>query len=351
MSLIWGRASSSPRRARLVLLTIGACLVLYVCGRITSLQTVPMLQRSMGVMHKDADETSVGWDPVSLWRQSSLLDLSPGRRQQHVYYQRSEVGYDRSAEATRAAGENNSRKIVRTAELQLEVKDPSNSLEQIRALAERVNGYLVSSQVAGGLDSPFAAITIRVPTSRFEESLAEIKKLAEHLESEKVQAEDVTRNYVDREANLRNLRAQEAQYLLIMKRASTVSDTLEVSSKLSEVRGQLEQQQAEFLALARQIETVAISVSLIPTSETHVFWFHWRPWYTVKLAVRDGLDGLAHFAGAATTIIFLLPTICLWLAMITLGAALAIRILRWVWRTFFTFTKSKPAEPQPVPTQ
>ena len=344
MSLIWGRASSSPKRKRLLLLIIGACVVLYACGRIISLQRAMAEQTDTGI-------ASVGWDPVSLWRQSSLLDLLPGRRPQHVYYQRSEVGYDRSDDATGAASENNSRKIVRTAELQLEVKDPSSSLEQIRVLAERVDGYLVSSQVAGGPDSPSAAITIRVPTSHFEESLSEIKKLGERVESEKIQAEDVTRNYVDREANLRNLRAEESQYLLIMKRATTVSDTLDVSSKLSEVRGRLEQQQAEFLALAKQIETVAISVSLIPTAETHVLGFHWRPWYTVKLAVRDGLDGLAHFAGAATTIIFLLPTIILWLAMITLGAALGIRILRWVWRTFFTFSKPRTAESQSVPAQ
>ena len=345
MSLIWGRASSSPKRKRLVLLIVGACVILYACGRIIS------LQRAMAEQKDATGIGEVGWDPVSLWRHSSLLDLLPGRRQQHVYYQRSEVGYDRSNEDARAASENNSRKIVRTASLELEVKDPSNSLEQIRVLAERVDGYLVSSQVAGGPDSPSAAITIRVPTSHFEESLSEIKKLGERVESEKIQAEDVTRNYVDREANLRNLRAEESQYLLIMKRATTVSDTLDVSSKLSEVRGRLEQQQAEFLALAKQIETVAISVSLIPTAETHVLGFHWRPWYTVKLAVRDGLDGLAHFAGAATTIIFLLPTIILWLAMITLGAALGIRILRWVWRTFFAFSKPGTAESQSVPAQ
>jgi len=291
----------------------------------------------------------VGWDPVSLWHQSSLLDLLPGRRQERVALKVPAFLVSESPGGVES--EDASRKIVRTASLELEVKDPSNSLEQIRVLAERVDGYLVSSQVAGGPDSPSAAITIRVPTSHFEESLSEIKKLGERVESEKIQAEDVTRNYVDREANLRNLRAEESQYLLIMKRATTVSDTLDVSSKLSEVRGRLEQQQAEFLALAKQIETVAISVSLIPTAETHVLGFHWRPWYTVKLAVRDGLDGLAHFAGAATTIIFLLPTIILWLAMITLGAALGIRILRWVWRTFFTFSKPRPAESQSVPAQ
>ena len=37
---------------------------------------------------------------------------------------------------------------------------------------------------------------------------------------------------------------------------------LAVTEHLSEVRGQIEQQQAEFNALSRQIETVALTISL-----------------------------------------------------------------------------------------
>jgi uncharacterized protein DUF4349 len=77
----------------------------------------------------------------------------------------------------------------------------------------------------------------------------------------------VTRRYVDQGASIRNLRAEEAQYLAIMQQASTVKDMLAVSEQLSGVRGQIEQQQAEFNALSRQIETVAIAVSLRTESE------------------------------------------------------------------------------------
>jgi hypothetical protein len=51
-----------------------------------------------------------------------------------------------------------------------------------------------------------------------------------------MEAEDVTRQYVDEQAHLRNLRAQEAQYLTILKQAKTVKDTLDISEKLNAVR-------------------------------------------------------------------------------------------------------------------
>jgi hypothetical protein len=41
-----------------------------------------------------------------------------------------------------------------------------------------------------------------------------------------------------------------------------VKDTLEVSDKLNEVRGAIEERQAEFEALSKQVETVAINITL-----------------------------------------------------------------------------------------
>jgi Domain of unknown function (DUF4349) len=165
------------------------------------------------------------------------------------------------------------------------------------------------------------------------------------VESERIEAQDVTRQYVDQEANLRNLRAAEAQYLAILKQARTVKDTLEVSEKLSGVRGQIEQQQAEFEALSKQIETVAITISLQAEAEARVFGLNWRPLYQMKLALRDGLDGLATYASTMTAIVFFLPTIVLWLATILVSAAVSWRVLRWVGRRAFA-TKVPATAPQ-----
>ncbi len=284
----------------------------------------------------------VGWDPVSLWRQRSWRDLVQPRSR---HYQ--EMGISMASVVGGVPGgipdgalggvaeDAAAHKIVRTTSLKLEVKHPAESAEKIRALAEQMGGYMVSSEVGGNRDLPGAAITIRVPATRFEEARNEIRNLALRVESEKADANDVTKDYVDKEARLRNLRAEEAQYLAIMKRATNVKDTLEVSGKLSEVRGKIEQQQAEFEALARQVDTVAITAVLRAEADTRVFGIHWRPLYELKLAARDGLESLANYATTMTAAIFRLPAVLLWLATIILVAAIGWRTMRWVGRTLF----------------
>lgn len=151
----------------------------------------------------------------------------------------------------------------------------------------------------------------------------------------------MTKQYVDQSARLRNLRAQETQYLGILKQAKTVKDTIEVSEKLDEVRSEIETQQAEFDALSKQVETVALTITLRAEAEAQVFGLHWRPLYQLKLAARQGIDSVGDYALAMTSLLFYLPSIVLWLATILLGAAAGWRILKWVgWALFVA--KARP---------
>jgi hypothetical protein len=227
------------------------------------------------------------------------------------------------------------RKITHSVSMEIEVKSPAECAEKIRELATTLGGYLVTSEVGGTDDAPNSTIGIRVPAALFDEARIAIRKFAVRIVNEKSEANDVTTDYVDREARLRNLRASEDQYLAIMKRAATVKDTLEVSGKLGEVRGQIEQQQAEFAALSRQVETVSITVTLHAEADAQVFGIHWRPLYQVKLGARDGLESLADYLSSMTAALFRLPAVLLWLATITLATAVAWRIMCGVWRRFF----------------
>ena len=126
--------------------------------------------------------------------------------------------------------EEQDRKMVRTASMDMIVKSPRDTSEKVRQLAERLGGFLVTSETNGGQEASSASLQIRVPAAKFEEARSEIRKLGLRVESEKLNAEDVTKQYVDQSARLRNLRAQETQYLGILKQAKTVKDTRQISS-------------------------------------------------------------------------------------------------------------------------
>ncbi len=225
------------------------------------------------------------------------------------------------------------RKIAHSSSFDLIVASPSDAAGKINLLAERFGGYLVTSQVSGADSS--SSITIRIPVKHAEEAKAEIRKLALRIESEKTEVEDVTKQWVDTEAGLRNQRAAEQQYLQILKRAKSVEDTVTVTDKLSEIRGQIEQQQAEFAALAKRVETVSISVDLHADADVQVFGLHWRPLYRAKLSLREAVDSLGDYGATMFEVIVHIPVILLWLVTLAAFTAVGWKLLRWAARIFF----------------
>lgn len=243
----------------------------------------------------------------------------------------------------RAGGEED-RRLVRTESLSLIVKAPAETAEKIIQIAQGAGGFLVTSNVNGGVNATSATLSIRVPTEKFDELRPQIRKLSLRVDSESIDAQDVTTQFVDQGARLHNLRAQEQQYLGILSKAATVKDTLEVSDKLNEVRGTIEERQAEFEALSKQVETVAINITLRAEADAQVLGLNWRPLYQLKIAAREGLDGFGEYAASMTTFVFYLPTILLWLFTILAGAALGWRILKWVARRLFISPKTSLVE-------
>lgn len=233
-------------------------------------------------------------------------------------------------------------RIVRTAQLDLLVENLNDSRREIEALTASENGYVESSQ----LESDRAKLTLKVPTSRFDETRKQLRKLAKRVREETVNARDVSKQYIDTDARLRNLRAEELQFLDILKHARTVPDTLAATKELSEVREQIEETDAELRHLKDQVDLSTIDVTI--SAETlYTYAVHWSLSSSVKSAGRDAVQALADFADFLLWLLFSLPAFLLWLLVFYVLAMAAWFVLKKVlipvWKRLF-----KPAVAAPL---
>ena len=173
-----------------------------------------------------------------------------------------------AALATPAADAPSERKIIRRAEFSIEAADPPAAQRQATDVAERLGGFVVSSDVhhsgdVGG-DGEYVSVSLvlRVPAARFTAALDELRSVGSHVSQEKVTGQDVTEEYVDLEARIRTQKALEAQLLEIMKDAKTVKDALEVQKELAEVRGEIEKVEGRKKLLDNQTSLSTIAVTI-----------------------------------------------------------------------------------------
>ena len=152
--------------------------------------------------------------------------------------------------------------VIKTADLELEVEkgDFRDAVEAAMAAAERNGGFVVDTSV-DDVKLGLGSVTMRVPADRFGRALAELQDLGK-VERETVSGQDVTQEFIDLEARLRNFEAQERVLLNLMSEAQTVADTIRVQNELSGIQLQIERLKGRLRYLENQTALSTIHVRI-----------------------------------------------------------------------------------------
>ena len=221
------------------------------------------------------------------------------------------------------------RSIVKTGEITIEVENVGAALGKVRALALQLGGYVGSSQIGGGTPYPVdpyqpqpdgvlekvptftgtASLTLRIPANRFDEAITKLHAFDGTVVVEATREEDVTSQLVDVEARLKNLKASEVQYRALLEKAEKIDDILAVQARLDDVRGQIEQWQAQQKQLSELADLATLTVTLTSTAIAQAT-DNWDPGKTIS----DAFAALVTFGqnvanGAIWFLIVWLPAL------------------------------------------
>lgn len=176
---------------------------------------------------------------------------------------------DQSRQTTEESFVRADQKLIRTAEIALDVQNIDAALAEIRKVANAAGGYTAELSISGVAKDRQAWLVLRVPAAKLDQVLAEIEVVVEgRRTSLRTGDQDITLQYMDLEARIRNAQRQEERLLEILDRAGSVEELLQVEQELARVRGQLESMTAEFRYLSDRVDlsTIAISLRETPTA-------------------------------------------------------------------------------------
>lgn len=162
----------------------------------------------------------------------------------------------------------------------LKVSSVHKVVQRIEKLAKENGGYVVSMSFGanGGVPVPQSGqegevkysktddvregnITVRVPIARYSSFVEAAKKEGELVNESEV-ASDITREYIDLNARLRNLQREETRLLQIFDSAKTVKDMILVENELRRIREEIESLTAQKKHLEESSSYALISFNL-----------------------------------------------------------------------------------------
>ena len=154
-------------------------------------------------------------------------------------------------------------RVIKTAIVDLEIA--KDGLEEATrdsiSIAGRFGGFVLSTSTRNDR-SASSNVVLRIPAESFERALTELEGLGD-VKAEEISGEDVSQEFVDMEARVRNLEAQEAVLLRLMDRAVSVADTIRVQRELQGVQLEIERLTGRLRYLEDLTAMSTISLSLV----------------------------------------------------------------------------------------
>lgn len=225
------------------------------------------------------------------------------------------------------------KKITQSGYLSIAVDRVEDGITAITKIAGGVGGNVDSVQFSNisVRNEKKASVVIRVPAVNFDQAMEQVKAIAINVSSQNISTNDVTDQFIDMQAQLKNLKAVELQYQSLLQKAQSIDDIMMVTDELSYIRQQIDQLQGQMNYLSREVDMSIISVNL--TSSADLGNTIWNPGATANEAMQGFLQGFYGFLDVIIfTILFLIPIMAIWLILLGLLLWLCWAIVKGVYK-------------------
>jgi hypothetical protein len=223
------------------------------------------------------------------------------------------------------------RLIIRSGNISMVVEDTRASRAAIESMVAAMAGegaFVISSEErsTGGEGAPYIVMSIRVPSTRFDEAMDRLAEMAVRVTNRSESGQDVTEEYVDLKARLESLEAARQRLLGIMAEARTTKDLLEAEQQLTQREAEIESIKGRMQYLEQSARLSSIWIELQPFILSQPVGERWRPAETARRALETLMSGLRGFGNLA---IFFAIAVLPWLIGMGLGIYVVVRFFRW----------------------
>ena len=171
--------------------------------------------------------------------------------------------FNRAPETAESSSVAANRKLIRRVNLNVETETYDELLSKVEQMIASAGGYIESMDAYTRYDSTSrnAYLTIRIPANRldaFTRDVGEVSNVINRSES----TQDVTLTYVDMQSRKEALTIEQERLMVLLEKAETLTDLLEIESRLTEVRYELESIESQLRTYDNLVDYATVSLDI-----------------------------------------------------------------------------------------
>lgn len=153
------------------------------------------------------------------------------------------------------------RKLIREGSISFKTKSLAETKARIDQITRETGSYYGMETQSAGTSSIEAVCTVRIPAENFDRFLSLLEQHAGEFDSKKIDAIDVTEEYMDLEARIRNKKELEATFRQLLTKAASISDILAVEAQIASVREEIERSEGRLRYLTKSVAYSTLTIT------------------------------------------------------------------------------------------
>jgi predicted component of type VI protein secretion system len=158
-----------------------------------------------------------------------------------------------------------SQKIIKEAYLKFETDDLESTYNQIKTAITANKASVQSDSQEKDYRTITRRLTIRIPSQNFDAFLESISKGVSYFDEKNISSQNVTEEYIDLTSRLNTKRKLEERYIEILKKATKVSEILEIEKQISAIREEIEAKQGQLKYLESRVSESTVTIEFYKT--------------------------------------------------------------------------------------
>jgi len=153
------------------------------------------------------------------------------------------------------------KKIIKTADLDLEVKDYNTYYSAFREKVRSLGGYVAQEQQTQSDYKIENTLSIKIPVDQFDNAVSYLTNGVEKINERKISSQDVTTEVVDTKSRMEAKKQVRQRYMDLLNQARNMEEILNVQSEINSIQEEIESAagRIEYLSHSASFSTINLT--------------------------------------------------------------------------------------------
>ena len=175
------------------------------------------------------------------------------------------------------------KKIIKTASLNVEVKDYNVFSTSLKEKIKGLGGYIAQEEQSQSDYKIENSVTIKIPVDQFDNAVVQLTTNSQKLNEKKITSQDVTTEVVDTKSRMEAKKQVRLRYMDLLKQAKNMEEILKVQSEINGIQEEIESAagRTEYLGHSSVFSTINLTYYQILNSSAK---YNEKPSFGIELS-------------------------------------------------------------------